>query len=126
MTKKLAIVDISSFIFRAFYAIRPLHAPDGTPTNAVYGVYNMLYKLLADYRPTHIFMARDSKEDTFRHKLYDKYKANRDEPPEELIPQFDLIQELVERMHLKSIQIHGYEADDVIASAVIQWKKDFD
>ncbi len=126
MTKKLAIVDISSFIFRAFYAIRPLHAPDGTPTNAVYGVYNMLYKLLADYRPTHIFMARDSKEDTFRHKLYDKYKANRDEPPEELIPQFDLIQELVERMHLKSIQIHGYEADDVIASAVVQWKNDFD
>ncbi len=124
--KKLAIVDISSFIFRAFYAIRPLNAPDGTPTNAVYGVYNMLYKLLSDIRPTHIFLAKDSKEDTFRHDIYEEYKANRDEPPEDLIPQFELIHELIDKMQLKSLARPHYEADDVIGSAVIQWKKDFD
>jgi DNA polymerase-1 len=124
--KKLAIVDISSFIFRAFYAIRPLHAPDGTPTNAVYGVYNMLYKLLSEFQPTHVFLAKDSKEDTFRHVIYEEYKANRDEPPEDLIPQFELIHELIEKMHFKNVARPSFEADDVIGSAVVQWKHDFD
>ncbi|RLA64717.1 MAG: DNA polymerase I [Epsilonproteobacteria bacterium] len=126
MSKRLIIVDVSSFIFRSFFAIRPLTAPDGTPSNAVLGVFNMLYKLLSDYRPTNIFLARDIKGKTFRHKLYKEYKANRDEPPEELVPQFALIKELIDKMGLHNHELKNYEADDIIGSAVVQWKKDFD
>ena len=126
MTKKLIIIDISSFIFRAFYAIRPLHADDGTPVNAVHGTLSMLLKLLSDYRPTHVFVAKDSKGPGIREEIYPLYKANRREPPEELIPQFSLINDLLEKMHLPSLLIKKYEADDVIGSAVVQWKTDFD
>ena len=83
---RLIIVDISAFIFRALYAIRMLNAPDGTPVNAVRGVWSMLQKLLAQYQPTHIVIAKDTKGGSFRNEIYDQYKANRSEPPEELIP----------------------------------------
>ena len=126
MAKKLIIVDISSFIFRAFYAIRPLHAKDGTPVNAVHGVTSMLLKLLADYRPTHLFIARDGKGPSFRKEIFPQYKANRQETPEDLIPQFNLIKELVEKMQLPNLVLEGFEADDVIGSAATQWKDDFD
>ncbi|MEK6624788.1 MAG: DNA polymerase I, partial [Bdellovibrionota bacterium] len=124
--KKLFIIDISNFIFRAFYAIRPLSAPDKTPVNAVYGVWQMLYKLLADYKPTHVFVARDTKRQTFRHEIYPEYKANRTDPPEDLRPQFSLVFELVEKMHLPMFGLENYEADDLIGSAVMQWKDYFD
>ena len=126
MKSKLIIVDISSFIFRAFYAIRPLHAPDGTPVNAVHGVLSMVLKLLSKYQPTHILMARDTKGGSFRNELYDQYKANRDAPPEDLIPQFDLIKELQDKMNFPSSTVENYEADDIIGSAVVQWKDKFD
>lgn len=126
MKKKLIIVDISSFIFRAFYAIRPLNAPDGTPVNAVYGVLSMLMKLMSEHRPTHLFLARDTKDGSFRKEFYNLYKANRSEPPEELIPQFALIEKLMDRLGLQSLTIPRYEADDVIASAVVQWRNYFD
>ena len=126
MAKKLIIVDISSFIFRAFYAIRPLHSKEGTPVNAVHGVTSMLLKLFADYRPSHLFIARDGRGPSFRKKIFPQYKANRQKPPEELIPQFDLIKELVEKMDLPNLVVEGFEADDVIGSAAVQWKDDFD
>jgi DNA polymerase I len=126
MKKKLIIVDISSFIFRAFYAIRPLSSPDGIPVNAVHGVWNMVFKLLSQYSPTHIVMARDTGEKTFRHELYDEYKANRTEVPEDLIPQFSIIHELVECMKLANQKKIGFEADDVIGTICTQWKDDFD
>ena len=84
--KKLIVVDVSNFIFRAFFAIRPLTSPEGVPVNAVYGVLTMFLKLLSQYRPTHILMARDTAGGSFRNELYDQYKANRTEPPEDLIP----------------------------------------
>lgn len=124
--KKLIIVDISSFIFRAFYAIRPLHSPEGTPVNAVHGVLTMLLKLLSKERPTHIFLARDSGRKTFRLEIYPEYKANRSDPPEDLRPQFKLIEELMEKMKIPSLSLENYEADDVIGSAVTQWKNDFE
>ena len=124
--KKLIIVDISSFIFRAFYAIRPLHSPEGTPVNAVHGVLTMLLKLLSKERPTHIFLARDSGRKTFRLEIYPEYKANRSDPPEDLRPQFKLIEELIEKMKIPSLSLENYEADDVIGSAVTQWKNDFE
>ncbi len=124
--KKLIVVDISSFIFRAFYAIRPLTSPEGVPVNAVHGVWNMMFKLLSQYNPTHIVIARDTGKKTFRHEMYKEYKANRTEVPEDLIPQFPIIHELISKMNLSNIAMDGYEADDVIGSVCTQWQNDFD
>jgi DNA polymerase I len=126
MKKRLIIVDVSNFIFRAFFAIRPLTAPDGTPVNAVYGVYTMLVKMLAEHKPTHIVLARDTAGGSFRNELYDQYKANRSEPPEDLVPQFALIEELMNKMALPNISNDRYEADDLIGSLCTQWKDQFE
>lgn len=122
----LVIVDISSFIFRAFFAVRPLHAADGTPVNAIYGVLSMLVKLIEQYGPTHLVLAEDRKEPSFRKELYPEYKANRSDPPEELIPQFDLLQELYALIDIPRISAKGYEADDIIGSLVVQFHEEFD
>ena len=124
--KKLIIIDISNFIFRAFFAIRPLHAPDGTPVNAVYGVLSMVHNIIQKYHPTHIVIAKDTKEGSFRKEIYTEYKANRSEPPDELIPQFALVDELISVLGLPEIKIARYEADDIIGSLAIQWKDHFD
>ena len=124
--KRLIIVDVSNFIFRAFFAIRPMHSPEGVPTNAVYGMLTMLLKLLSDQRPTHVFLACDTKGGSFRNELYSEYKANRSEPPEDLIPQFALINELIGKMNLPTFCLPNYEADDLIGSACVQWKEYFD
>ena len=123
---RLIVVDVSNFIFRAFYAVRPLSAPDGTPVNAVHGILSMFLKMFSTYRPTHIFLARDTSGGSFRNELYDQYKANRSAPPEDLIPQFDLIKRLIEEMGLRNCANEKYEADDIIGSAVTQWKDHFD
>lgn len=124
--KKLIVVDISNFIFRAFFAIRPLNSVDGTPVNAVYGVLSMLLKIIKEYEPTHILIARDTKKASFRKEKYEAYKANRTEPPEELIPQFALIEKLIDLLDLKSLALPGFEADDIIGSAVTKYREDFD
>ncbi|TNE95469.1 MAG: DNA polymerase I [Deltaproteobacteria bacterium] len=126
MHKRLIIIDISNFIFRAFFAIRPLTAPDGTPVNAVHGVLSMLLKIFSVYRPTHVFIARDTAGGTFRNELYPEYKANRSEPPEDLVPQFDLIKKLIQKMEVPCFEHQDFEADDIIGSACTQWKNDFD
>ena len=126
MSKRLIIVDVSNFIFRAFFAVRGMNAPDGTPTNAVHGVLMMMKKLLADYQPTHLLLARDTAGGSFRNELYDEYKANRTEPPDDLKPQFGLISEALEKLRMPSISNDRYEADDIIGSAVTQWKESFD
>jgi DNA polymerase I len=124
--KRLIIIDISNFIFRAFFAIRPLHAPDGTPVNAVYGVLSMLHNMIVKYQPTHLLVARDTKEGSFRKEVYADYKAHRTEPPDELIPQFALVDELVRSLKLPEVKIARYEADDIIGTVAVQWKKEFD
>jgi DNA polymerase I len=124
--KRLIIIDLSNFIFRAFFAIRPLHAPDGTPVNAVYGVLSMLHNMIVKHRPTHILVARDTKEGSFRKDIYPEYKAHRSEPPDELIPQFALVDELIKVFRLPEIKAATYEADDIIGSVALQWKQDFD
>ena len=124
MEKRLVIVDISSFIFRAFYAIRPMNAPDGTPTNAINGVLSMLLKLIEKYEPSHLVLAQDSKEKTFRHDMYVEYKANRSEPPEDLIPQFELAYQLCESLGIHCFRQGGVEADDLMASlALLSWQQ---
>lgn len=124
--KKLIIIDVSNFIFRAFYAIRPLNAPDGTPVNAVYGVLSMIHNMIVKYQPTHILVARDTKEGSFRKEIFTEYKANRTEPPDDLIPQFALVDELISALGLPEIKAPNYEADDVIGSVAVQWKNSFD
>ncbi len=113
--EKVYLVDGSGFIFRAYYAIRPLSTRDGTPTNAVIGTARMLLKLIKDRSPHYLGIAFDSREN-FRKNIYAEYKANREEPPEDLVPQFALIRELVEAMGIPVLYNPGYEADDIIAT----------
>jgi len=113
----LFLVDGSGFIFRAFHTIpMRIRASDGTPTNAVYGFASMLMKLLADLEAERIAVIFDASAHTFRNELYDLYKANRDEPPEELRPQFALIRDAARAFGLPVIEREGYEADDIIAT----------
>jgi DNA polymerase-1 len=124
--KRLIIIDVSNFIFRAFFAIRPLHAPDGTPVNAVYGVLSMFHNMILKHQPTHLIIAKDTKEGSFRKEIFTDYKANRSEPPDDLIPQFALVEELIHVLGIPEIRIPRYEADDIIGSVAIQWKNEFD
>lgn len=126
MKKRLIVIDVSNFIFRAFYAIRVLHSPEGVPVNAVHGVLSMFLKILSQHQPTHVVLAKDTSGGSFRNELYSEYKANRSAPPEDLIPQFALIKTLLEKMNFLSIENETYEADDIIGSVVTQWKKEFD
>ena len=124
--KRLIIVDVSNYIFRAYFAIRPLHAPDGTPVNAVYGVLSMIHNMIKKYQPTHLIIAKDTKEGSFRKEVYVDYKANRTDPPDELIPQFSLVDELISALKIPEIKMARYEADDIIGSIAVQWKNNFD
>ena len=119
---RLYLIDGSSFIFRAFHALPPLtRKSDGTPVGAVAGFCNMLWKLLVDMRaspeaPTHLAVIFDHSEKTFRNDLYDQYKAHRPPPPEDLVPQFPLVREATRAFGVPSIELPGYEADDLIAA----------
>ena len=114
--KRLLLIDGSGFIFRAFFAVRAMSNAAGLPTNAVFGVAAMLDKTLRDLAPDHVAVCFDTKAKTFRHDRFPDYKANRPEPPEALVPQFALIQELVELRGLPRLAIEGYEADDLIGT----------
>jgi DNA polymerase-1 len=111
------LVDASGFIFRAFHALPMMNRrSDGTPVNAVYGYANMLLKLLADIKASHIAVVFDAARANFRNAIYPEYKANRVEPPEELRPQFALIREATAAFELPCVEMEGYEADDIIAA----------
>src|SRR5687768_3504529 len=110
----LYLVDGSGYIYRAFFAIRPLSTRAGLPTNAVIGFAKMLGKLLKDEKPELLAVCFESRERTHRHAIYAEYKATRESPPETLGPQFPLIGELVDTMNIPQLRVTGYEADDVI------------
>ena len=120
----LFLVDGSGYIFRAYHALPPLtRKSDGLPIGAVSGFCNMLWKLLRDARdtqvgvtPTHFAVIFDYSSKTFRKDLYPEYKANRTEPPEDLVPQFGLIREATRAFDLPCIEMEGFEADDLIAT----------
>ena len=114
--KHLYLVDGSGYLFRAYHALPPMTRPDGTPINAVYGFSRMLVQLLDDPEVDHIAMILDAGCTTFRNKIYDKYKANRPEPPEDLIPLFPLIREAAKAFNVTVCELEGYEADDLIAT----------
>ncbi|MEM6463380.1 MAG: DNA polymerase I [Pseudomonadota bacterium] len=120
----LFLVDGSGYIFRAYHALPPLtRKSDGLPVGAVSGFCNMLWKLLSEARdtsagvtPTHFAVIFDHSSKTFRNELYPDYKANRDAPPEDLIPQFGLIRTATRAFNLPCIEMEGFEADDLIAT----------
>ncbi|CAN5152472.1 DNA polymerase I [soil metagenome] len=114
--KHLWLVDGSGYLFRAYHALPPMTRPDGTPINAVYGFCRMLALHLDDPEVDHIAMILDAGRTTFRNEIYDKYKANRPEPPEDLIPQFPLIREAAKAFNVSVCELEGYEADDLIAT----------
>ena len=114
--KHLCLVDGSSFLFRAFHALPLLTRPDGTPVNAVLGFTNMLLKLLDDLDATHLAVIFDSARKTFRNEISPEYKANRPEPPDELIPQFPLVRDATRAFNVECIEKLGFEADDLIAT----------
>ncbi|RCK40917.1 DNA polymerase I [Thalassospira xiamenensis] len=114
--RRVVLVDGSGFIFRAFHALPPMTSPDGTPVNAVYGFCTMLMKLREDTKPDHMAVIFDTKGKSFRNDFYPEYKAHRPPPPEELVPQFGLIRDATRAFNLPSIELEGYEADDLIAT----------
>ena len=116
-TKSLYLIDGSSYIFRAYFGIRQfLSTSTGFPTNALYGFINMLQKVVKDEKPDYLAVAFDSKEKTFRHKIYADYKANREAPPEDLAKQFPFFEPLVQAYNIHGVKVPGYEADDIIGT----------
>ena len=118
---RLFLIDGSAYIFRAYHALPPLtRKSDGAPIGAVSGFSNMLYKLLTDmkddHNPTHLAVIFDHSSKTFRNDLYPEYKANREAPPEDLRPQFAMVRDATRAFNLPSIEMAGYEADDLIAT----------
>ncbi|ADM08943.1 DNA polymerase I [Parvularcula bermudensis HTCC2503] len=129
---RLYLVDGSAYIFRAFHVLdrhaggsERFQKKDGTPTSAVFGFCNMLWKLVSDAhdaaqeeigQPTHFAVVFDHSGESFRNALYDEYKANRSAPPEDLVPQFPLVRDATRAFGLPCLEMAGYEADDIIAT----------
>jgi DNA polymerase I len=115
--KSLYLIDGSSYIFRAYFGIRQfLSTSKGFPTNALYGFINMLQKVVKDEKPDYLAVAFDSKEKTFRHQMYEEYKANREAPPEDLAKQFPFFEPLVQAFNIHSVRVPGFEADDIMGT----------
>jgi DNA polymerase-1 len=114
--RHLYLIDGSGYIFRAYHALPPMNRPDGTPINAVFGFCRMLTQLLDDPEVDHVAVILDAGRTTFRSEIYPAYKAQRPEPPEDLIPQFPLIREAATAFGMPSIELPGFEADDLIAT----------
>ena len=112
----LMVIDGNSLVNRAFYGVRPLTAADGTPTNAVYGFLNMLFKLREDFSPDEICVCFDLKAKTFRHKAYEGYKAQRKPMPEELAAQMPLVKAALDGLGICRMEVEGFEADDLLGT----------
>ena len=124
LDKKLMLLDGFSLINRAFYALPPFTTSAGIPTNAILGFLNIYFKLLDDEAPTHVAVAFDLPAPTFRHKMFDGYKATRKPFPPELKTQIPIIKELLEKMNIPVISLEGYEADDILATLAVQAQKE--
>lgn len=125
MENKLAIIDGSSLLYRAFYALPPtMTSPDGVPTNAVYGFLRMLLSLYRELDPAYVAVTFDKDRQTFRMEMYDGYKATRKPAPAELVPQFDLILEVMHVMGVAVYSFSGYEGDDVLGTLSARYEKE--
>lgn len=115
-TLKLAILDSHALIHRAYHALPPMNAPDGQPTNAVYGFTAMLFKVFTALKPTHVVAAFDMAGPTFREEEFKEYKAQRKPVDAELISQFELTRRLVRAFNIPILEKQSFEADDVIGT----------
>ena len=120
----LILVDGSSYLFRAFHAMPPLTNSKGMPTGAVYGVINMMKKLITEYKPTHMAMVFDAKGGTFRNDMYSDYKANRPPMPDELRVQIEPLHQIITALGIPLIVTPGVEADDVIGTLAVRAAND--
>jgi DNA polymerase-1 len=120
MKKKFVIIDAMSLAYKAYFAFinRPLKTTKGEPTSAVFGFLNQLLKILETNKPDYIAVAFDSKEKTFRHERYENYKSSRAEMPEDMVPQIKRIREVIEAFNIPVYILPGFEADDIIGTAV--------
>jgi DNA polymerase-1 len=112
----LVLVDGSSYLYRAFFGLPPLTSPSGEPTGAIYGVTNMLKKLMAEHLPEHVAVVFDASGKTFRDEIFEEYKATRDPMPDDLRAQVEPLNELVEALGFPMLIVSGVEADDVIGT----------
>ena len=117
-SRVLYLIDISSYFYRAFHALPRLTNSKGLPTGAAYGVTTMLLKVLKERQPQYLALVFDAKGPTFRHKIYDDYKAHRPPMPEELAMQLPYINKIIQGFRLPSLQLEGFEADDLICTLV--------
>ncbi len=113
---KLMIIDGNSIVNRAFYGVHMLNAPDGTPTNGIFGFLNIYRRLVTDEKPDAVAVTFDLKAPTFRHEQYELYKAQRKGMPEELAVQMPLLKEVLDAMNIHRYELSGWEADDLIGS----------
>ena len=113
---KLLILDGNSIVNRAFYGIRQLNAPDGTPTNGIYGFLSILQKLLDSEKPESVCVTFDLKAPTFRHLRYEGYKAQRKGMPEELAVQMPVLKQVLDAMGIMRLELEGFEADDLLGT----------
>jgi DNA polymerase-1 len=112
----LYLIDGTGFVFRAYHALPPFTTQEGIPTGAVLGFTNMLFRLIEDHAPAFLAAVFDVSRVTFRNEIYVDYKAHRPPPPEDLMPQFDLVHQVVRGFNIPLVTLEGYEADDVIAT----------
>lgn len=122
--QSVLLVDGMSLLFRGFYATAVHHNfmrnSEGVPTNALFGFIRYMLDAISIYKPTHVICCWDTPQPTFRHRLYQGYKANRGAPPEELLPQFSLVQPLAASFGALNVEKEGYEADDIIGTLAAQ------
>ena len=114
---KLMILDGNSIVNRAYYGVRMLTAPDGTPTNGVYGFISILQKLLDDQKPDAVCVAFDVHAPTFRHEKYPDYKGQRKPMPDDLVAQMPVLKQALDAMGIKRYELAGWEADDILGTA---------
>jgi DNA polymerase-1 len=124
--RTLFLIDGSSYIYRAYHAIRSLSTRTGFPTNAIFGFANMLLKVLRDHQPTYTAMVLDAPGPTFRHEIYPEYKANRPPMPDDLVLQMPRIDDVIAAFRVPSIRIPGVEADDIIATLAHRFAEEVD
>jgi DNA polymerase-1 len=120
MDKKSILIDGNSLLYRMYYGVREMSNAKGVPTNAIYGFTNVLVRIQQEFKPDFFGVAFDLSTPTFRHKVYDAYKAGRDKMPEDLQTQFVLLKELLGKMQVPVIEMDGYEADDIIGTLAKQ------
>jgi len=124
--KTLFLIDGSSYIYRAYHAVRDLSTKEGFPTNAIYGFTNMLLKVLREQEPDYVAMVLDSPGPTHRHEIFPDYKANRPPIPDDLRVQIPRIEDLSKAFNIATLRLDGYEADDIIATLVDRFSEDVD